>query len=69
MRERIAGLLSHSFRLDITDRERNAREFEMLTRLAEKLPMYRLSYPRRYDKLPAVRDAILAHVEETRCDE
>lgn len=63
--EAVVSLVEHSFRLDITDRERNAREFDTLTRLAEKLPMYRLSYPRRYEMLPAVREAILAHLQET----
>ncbi|MBK9123580.1 MAG: hypothetical protein IPM16_10750 [Chloroflexi bacterium] len=60
--ERVIHLLEHSFRLDPTDRERNAAEFERLTALAERLPMYRLQYPRRYDALPDVRAAILAHV-------
>ncbi|MBN1967602.1 MAG: hypothetical protein JW910_23300, partial [Anaerolineae bacterium] len=65
VREGVIRLLECSFRLDITDRARNAREFETLTRLAERLPMYRLSYPRRYEMLPAVREAILAHSRDT----
>lgn len=63
-RERVHALLESAFRLDITDRERNAREFETLSGLAERLPMFRLSYPRRYEMLPLVRGAILAHVDQ-----
>lgn len=63
--ERVIHYLEHAFRLDPTDRARNAAEFERLTQLAERLPMYRLQYPRRYDVLPDVRTAILAHVAST----
>lgn len=63
-REGVVSLLEYSFRLDITDRERNAREFETLSHLAERLPMFRLTYPRRYDMLPLVRRTILAHVDQ-----
>ncbi len=63
-REGVVSLLEYSFRLDITDRERNAREFETLSRLAERLPLFRLSYPRQYEMLPLVRGTILAHVDQ-----
>lgn len=61
--ERFIYLLRHSFRFDITDRQRTQREFETLTQLAVRLPIYRLRYPRRYDFLPHVRQAILDHLE------
>jgi len=60
----VITLLGSTFRLDITDRERNAREFEALSRLAERLPLFRLSYPRLYSMLPLVTHTILAHVDQ-----
>lgn len=63
--EKVVNLIEHSFRLDITDRDHTVREFETLARLAGKLPMYWLSYPRRYDMLPAVQEAIMSHIRKT----
>jgi len=61
--ERFIHLMRHSFRLDITDRTRMQREFATLTQLAARVPVYRLRYPRRYDFLPQVRQAISEHLE------
>jgi hypothetical protein len=50
--------------LDIEARDMLARHFDDLSRLAE-LPIYfRLDYPRSYEALPTVRQAIVRHALE-----
>ena len=62
--EALIELVKHSFLLDIEARDMLVRHFDDLTRLAE-LPIYfRLDYPRDYDALPAVREAIIRHALE-----
>ena len=62
--EALIELVKHSFLLDIEARDMLARHFDDLSRLAA-LPFYfRLDYPRRYDVLPAVREAIVRHALE-----
>ena len=62
--EALIELVKHSFLLDIEARDMLMRHFDDLTRLAE-LPIYfRLDYPRDYDALPAVREAIIRHALE-----
>lgn len=59
--EALIELVKHSFLLDIESREMLASHFDDLTRLAE-LPIYfGLDYPRSYEALPAVREAIIRH--------
>ncbi len=58
------ALMRHTFRLDITDRVRAQQEFAALTQLAVRVPLYRLRYPREYDFLPQVRQAIIGHLEK-----
>lgn len=63
-REALIELVRHSFLLDIEEREMLTFHFDQLARLV-RLPLYyRLNYPRRYDALPAVREAILRHASE-----
>ena len=62
--EALIELVKHSFLLDIEARDMLMRHFDDLTRLAE-LPIYfRLDYPRDYEALPAVREAIIQHALE-----
>ena len=62
--EALIELVKHSFLLDIEARDMLARHFDDLTRLAE-LPIYfRLDYPRRYNALAAVREAVIRHALE-----
>jgi hypothetical protein len=61
-RERVVHLHEYSFRLDVTDRVRSAREFAALADLAERLPLAWLRYPRRYERLPEVAAAVRAHL-------
>jgi hypothetical protein len=62
-REAMTALLEYVFRLDITDCARLQEEFYWLCQLASKVSCYRLSYPRDFAQLPAVRSAILADLD------
>ncbi len=62
--EAVIEMVKHSFLLDVEARDMLARHFDDLTRLAE-LPIYfRLDYPRRYNALAAVREAVIRHAVE-----
>jgi len=61
-RQALAKLMNHSFFLDAADRERMKRHFEALGRLAETVPGYALDYPREYDRLPCVIEAVSLHM-------
>jgi hypothetical protein len=64
------GLLSecvqHSFLLEPDDPEVLERHFSTVASFTNAVPCYRLDFPRRYDSLPAVRHAIVAHVNGER---
>jgi len=62
-RDALMELVKHAYRLDIADRQALGQEFEILARVAALLPLYRLSFPRDFSLLPAVRDAILADLK------
>jgi hypothetical protein len=57
----LSDLLRHSFILDVEDKPRLHQKFERLAQLAESIPCFALAYPRRYDALPQVIEAILGH--------
>lgn len=62
--EAFMALLTHAFRLDITDRRRLSDEFHRLGRAAQ-FPIYsRLDFPRDLALLPSVTKAILKHLAE-----
>jgi hypothetical protein len=60
-REAVGRLLAHTHRLDTTDRGRLIAELEALTGLARRVPVFELAYPRGFDRLAAVRAAVLRH--------
>jgi hypothetical protein len=60
-RDALMQLIQHAYRLDITDRDRLAEEFEQLSRIASLPLFYELSFPRDFGQLAAVREAVLAH--------
>ena len=60
--EALMELVKNSFLLDIEERELLAWHFDEMVRLAELPIYYRLDYPRRYEDLPRVREAIIRHV-------
>lgn len=54
-------LVRHSFLLDIEDRVLLAAHFDKLSSLASRPIFYRLDFPRRFEELGRVRQAILEH--------
>ena len=60
-REAVGRLLSHTHRLDVTDRARLAAELNALGRLAERVPVFELDFPRNLRLLPKLRAAVLRH--------
>ena len=62
--EALMELVRNSVLLDIEEKELLAWHFDEMVRLA-KLPIYfRLDYPRRYEDLPRLRQAIIRHALE-----
>jgi hypothetical protein len=55
----LIALIHHAFLLDIEDRTAMARHFDRLARLVSSVPIYSLDYPRRYERLGDVREAIV----------
>lgn len=53
-------LLKNTFNSIVIDPERLKRQFVLATRVASKVPIKLLSYPRTLTSLPSVREAILA---------
>lgn len=62
--EALAEWMNHSFLLDIEARELVAAHFDRVAKLANLPIYYRLDYPRRYEELDRVREAIIRHAEE-----
>ena len=63
--EALIELVKHSFLLDIEERELLAAHFDELSRLTSLPLFYRLDYPRRYEMLAVVRQAIMEHAGTT----
>ncbi|KJS08341.1 MAG: hypothetical protein VR73_05830 [Gammaproteobacteria bacterium BRH_c0] len=62
-RDAIIELVRHSFLLDIEERAMLTHHFGQLTDLVKSVSFFRLDYPRRYDYLPDVRQAVIAHAK------
>lgn len=58
-REAVMALLTHSYVLDTSAAERLGEQLNAACRLVDAVPVRALTYPRRFDRLPEVRDAIL----------
>ena len=56
--------VEHSFMLDVRDKTRMASHFEQVTRLVQLGLAYKLDYPRRYDVLPSVAEALREHLRQ-----
>ncbi len=63
-RESFMALVRGAFRLDITDQEMLVRQFHFLKRLAARVAVCRLSFPRNFNLLPAVRGAIISDLKD-----
>jgi hypothetical protein len=65
--ERVSGrdamieLVKHCFLLDIGEQEMLRYHFDQLVELARRPIFFRLDYPRQYDMLPRVREAVISH--------
>lgn len=60
--EAVVAMVSNSFLLDVAAHETLAQHFGDITRIANLPIHYHLDYPRRYEQLPALREAIRRHV-------
>jgi len=59
----LSAFLQHAFVIDVEDRPRMRAHFNQMARLAEVAPCFTLDYPRCYDDLPRVMEAILTHAQ------
>lgn len=60
----LAEWMKHSFLLDLEEKSLLASHFDRLVVLASQPICYRLGFPRRFDALAAVREAIVAHIHD-----
>ncbi len=58
-REACMAIIRNSFQLDVTDARRAAAMLATASRIAQQLPVFTLTFPRDFARLPDVRDAIL----------
>jgi hypothetical protein len=59
--EALLQWLNHAFLLDIEDHPLIRRSFEGAVRLANTVACFRLDYPRRYEELEQLMQAIVEH--------
>jgi hypothetical protein len=57
-------LVENSFSLDPSDLKMARTRMEKASQLAGRIPIFAISYPRDYARLPEVREAILANLTE-----
>jgi hypothetical protein len=62
-RQAVGRLLAHTHRLDLTDRNRLVAELDALSRLAARVPVFELAFPRDLKRLAALRTAVLRHAD------
>lgn len=55
-------ILKNTFNLMVVEPARLERQFDLAWRLARRVPVKSLSYPRALERLPAVREAIQSHL-------
>ena len=55
--------IKHTFQLDPADRARISQSFVQYTMLAKYVPFFQLAYPQQFTWLPAVNQAVLAHLD------
>jgi hypothetical protein len=63
-RDAFMALLGASFQLHLDDPDRSRELFERIGALGDGVPVRRLSYPRDFSRLGAVREALLTDVAE-----
>ncbi len=57
-------LLKAAFRLDITDKKMLKRQFHFFQKLVSSVSVRRLTFPRNFNLLPAVREAIVSDLKD-----
>ena len=62
--EGLIAWAQHSFLLDHEDRTQLAAHFDAISRVANHIPCFLLDYPRKFEQLPEVLDAIARHTAE-----
>ena len=62
-RDGFMELINYAFRLDITDPVMLKRQFQFLQHVASKVSVRRLIFPRDFNLLPAIQEAILKDLE------
>jgi hypothetical protein len=60
----IISLVEFAYNLDITDSTFLRQQFETVNQVAREVPVYAIHFPRDYSTLPALREAILPHLQE-----
>ncbi len=63
-KESFMALVRCAFRLDITDQKMLTRQFRFLERLAGRISVRRLSFPRNFRLLPDLHSAILNDLQD-----
>ena len=63
--EAVMALVKAKFRLDTENRATLQQELHQFAALVETIPFYQLNYPRRFNHLPQVRQAILSQLART----
>ena len=58
------SLVELAYNLDITDSTFLRQQFETVNQVTREVRVYAIHFPREYSALPAVREAILQHLEE-----
>jgi hypothetical protein len=62
--EAMMAWIGNSFLLDPKEPSLLASHFDRVADMANRISCYRLDYPRRYDELPGLRQAIFDHLQE-----
>jgi hypothetical protein len=63
-RETLIGLMENAFLLETKEQAWLAAHFDGLSTLAGQPIFYRLDFPRRFEDLPRVRQAIIEHIQQ-----
>jgi len=64
----LISLVKNTFLLDIETRQTLATHFDQLSSMVAMPIYYELDYPRRFDDLPRVREAIIRHATENQSE-
>lgn len=66
-RDAMIQLVRNSFLLDIEEHEMMTHHFDQLATLAARPMFFQLDYPRQFDMLPSVCEAVISHATRVAC--